>query len=174
MEMDFNKEFKPIAKMLKSAYTYNSFMPDEYSVNLWYVMLKDLPVEDVKQAVINYVKTESRPPSISDIREGVAALYVNNDHWGDAWETVLKAINKHGYYGEEAALSELTDEAAAAVKSIGWKNLCSSDNTVADRAHFLKIYEIETKRKKESIALGAGSKAVLETKKKLSLPVKDD
>ena len=46
----------------------------------------------------------------------------------------------------------------ACVKRLGWKELCMSENPVADRANFRMIYEQIQQQKKETTALPAGLK----------------
>ena len=56
----------------------------------------------------------------------------------EAWGIVLKEIQRVGFYRSPT----FTDPVIAkAVDCIGWQTLCSSDNQVADRAHFGKVYE---------------------------------
>ena len=56
----------------------------------------------------------------------------------EAWEEVTRLIRSTGPY---RAPAYSCDTVRRAVQSIGWRQLCDSDNPAADRAHFLKIYE---------------------------------
>lgn len=56
---------------------------------------------------------------------------------GDAWGIVLKEIAATGYYGKPRFDCKLI---ARTVENIGWAYLCSSEDQMADRAHFMKMY----------------------------------
>jgi len=43
---------------------------------------------------------------------------------------------------------------------LGWRELCSSENQVADRAHFMKIYEAELAREIANAALLPAARAL--------------
>ena len=50
-------------------------------------------------------------------------------------------------------MDSLDKTTKAAVKAMGFKTLCMSQNVMADRAHFQKIYERLEKEEKETRAL---------------------
>jgi hypothetical protein len=50
-----------------------------------------------------------------------------------------------------------------AVKRMGWRELCMSENNMADRAHFLRIYETMEKRTKEDNLLPVALKNAIAT-----------
>lgn len=66
---------------------------------------------------------------------------------GEAWGDVQRAIQKYGYYRADEAMTSLSGPTKEAVERIGFRELCLGDNTVANRAHFFKIYDAILQRK---------------------------
>ena len=61
--------------------------------------------------------------------------------WSDGWEEVLRAISKYGMYSETEALQSMSELTRKAVKRLGFKSICISENIMADRANFRMIFE---------------------------------
>lgn len=53
----------------------------------------------------------------------------------------MKAIGNFGSYREEEALESMSEITRKAVKKLGFRNICLSENSTADRANFRTIYE---------------------------------
>lgn len=66
----------------------------------------------------------------------------------EAWGQVLKQIGSVGYYSKPSFDSPLITKA---VNAMGWQSLCLSENQVADRAHFVKVYEQLLSRAEEDL-----------------------
>lgn len=144
------KEFAMISSAIKACYPWANVMPDDVSTDIWYGMLKDLDYKVVSNAVQSYIATNKMPPSIADIRElssQITSIKVLD--YGEAWETVLKAIRRYGYMQEIEALESLDDLTRKCVRRIGWQNICMSENIVADRANFRMMYEQEQQQQKK-------------------------
>ena len=125
-------------------------------IELWSVMFADDEVDHVKTALYKQIATRAFPPAIADIRK--AMLFVtetNENDLGEAWGEVMKAVRNFGYIRETEALESLNSITRKAVESMGWQNICMSENLMADRAHFFKIYETMEKRDKENMLLPA-------------------
>lgn len=131
---------------------------EEIMVNVWHELLKDYPYELVMLSSQNHIKSSKFQPTIHDIIDGITQ-YQNLDKVDGmtAWGTVVKAIRSYGYYRQVEALNSLPKETRDIVESIGWQNLCMSENDMADRAHFIKAYEANQKREKQ-VALMGGEK----------------
>ena len=105
-------------------------------------MVEDLDARALEVAATTWIKTHSERPSIADLRKAVAANqataasspYLDPD---EAWAHVETSITRVGGYSEFPDTHPLVAET---VRAIGWQRLCQSDNTVADRAHFLQLY----------------------------------
>ena len=150
-EMDFMK----IVATMKSIWPSESFLPDEYSIKVWYKLLSDIPYTNLGTAVHMLAVRTKFPPSVAEIREMVCQAQSVGEDWSEAWGNVLKAIGRFGQYQEEEAMAVLSDKAAAVVRQLGWKSLCQSDNLVADRAHFQRAYETLQRREKDMAVLPA-------------------
>lgn len=88
---------------------------------------------------------------------------------GVAWETVQNEIRRVGHI---AAPEFMDDTVEAAVKAIGWRELCLADNQGVVRSNFFKIYaEIAQQKDRARLEelsqmrpqLGSGEKPELES-----------
>lgn len=149
-----DKEFETIALAIKAAYPNSNVLPDKYAMKTWYRALSDLDYHVAENAVWEHISTSVFPPSIAEIREKCTARRSPMvTEWGEAWEEVLQVIRKYGSYREEEAVASLSRLTAIAVRRMGFKNLCQSENPVADRAHFQRIYEGMVKEEKRQTQL---------------------
>jgi len=126
------------------------------TAELWAEMLSDIGIDVARLALKRLIATCKFPPTIAEMRESVAAvLYVPTPDSGDAWGEVLAAIREYGYYRPEEALASLREPVRLVVQRMGWRELCISETGMADRAHFLRIYEAMTMRTQEQRLLPA-------------------
>ena len=128
---------------------YADMTPESLKIcaDTWTVMLSDTSLEIATLALQRLIATSKFPPTIAELRESISA--VRNPQLpdsGEAWGEVLEAIRLYGYYRPEEALSSLREPVREAVRRMGWRDLCMSENGMADRAHFLRIYETMEKR----------------------------
>ena len=65
----------------------------------------------------------------------------------EAWEEAEQQICSAGIYKPPVFSCDLVRRVA---RSIGWLQLCSSENPAADRAHFLRLYESMRGKQKEA------------------------
>lgn len=119
-------------------------------VNAWHSMLGDYDAGIVHVAFKKYAALNTWPPSPNEILTAVAEIQHPEDNLGadEAWGMVLQAIRKFGYNNESAALESLPQMVAETVKSMGWLELCMSENAAVDRGQFRKAYEARAQRKK--------------------------
>lgn len=143
------KEFAQIVLGIKAAYPNATVLEEDTAKDLWYLALGDLDYPVVHNAVMEHICTQKWPPSIAEIREKCTEQLFDIPDWGEAWESVLRAISRYGYMQEIEALSSLDDLTRIAVKRIGFRNICMSENIVADRANFRNIYEGMLKEEKK-------------------------
>jgi len=103
------------------------------------VKLCDIPVS-VLIVVLDQCGAEMKWfPSVAEIREK-ARLLTSQDALPafQAWAIVQKAFSETRW----GHSPEFNDPIIAeAVRCLGWNELCNSENQVADRAHFAKIYD---------------------------------
>ena len=136
------EEFKVLCKGMKAVYAQPTFLPDADAFNVWYSLLKDLDYQVANAAIQKYMLTNKFPPTIADIREQAASVTVGEKPlWSDGWEEVIMAIRRFGSYRETEALESMTETTRMAVQRLGFRNLCMSENEMADRANFRMIFE---------------------------------
>jgi hypothetical protein len=151
--------------------TYPRFYADippediKISVDTWTLMLSDTSFEVAQVALQRLIATSKFPPTIAEMRESISAVrYPSMLDSGEAWGEVTEAIRNYGYYRQEEAMASMCEPVRLAVQRMGWRELCMSENGMADRAHFLRIYESMVKRTKEEnqlpIALKEAIKAI--------------
>lgn len=140
------KEFALIIAALKSAYrNFGVETPSE--LEFWYEMLSDIDYKILKTAVKKYIVESTFPPTIADLRKStVNTLEPARLSADEAWGQVTKAIHQFGYYNQDDALGSMDHEVALLVKRFGWQELCVSENQMADRAHFIKLWQIQQEK----------------------------
>lgn len=134
-------------------------------LNLWYAMFKDDDKKDVNRALYKLIATSQYPPTIADIRKALKeTTMVPTLTGGEAWGQVQNAIHNFGYRQKEKALAEMSETTRRVVDCMGWETLCTSDveNTMADRAHFLKIYQSIESRTSEQALIPQALKAQID------------
>jgi hypothetical protein len=141
------EEFKILVKGMKAVYTAPTFIPDQDAFNMWYALLGDLSYDACAMAIKKYMLTNKFPPTVAEIREMVSGI-VNGDPltWGESWERALSAVRKYGSYNKMEALDSLDSLTRKCVESIGYMELCMSENIMVERAHFQKVFEVFAKR----------------------------
>lgn len=148
------KEFGIFASALRTYYPKEKILPNEQALELWYRQLKDIPYKLAEVTLAKWVATNKWSPSIADIREQAAGITQGEAiGWGEAWESVLKAIGSYGAYRESEALASMDDLTQKIVRRLGFKNLCLSEEIQVDRANFRMIYEQEQERQKQDAQL---------------------
>lgn len=144
------EEFSLWASAVKTYYPQSQVLPNAQAMELWYRQLQDLPYQVACAILEKWVATEKWPPSIADIR-GLAAT-VNMGEvptWAEAWQKANNAIRRYGSYSEKEALESLDPLTRKTVECLGYRELCLSENQIADRANFRQAYETLAKRQME-------------------------
>jgi len=144
--------------VLKATYPrfYTNMKADETEVivSVWSEMLSDIDDNIATVALKRLIATNKFPPTIAELLESVRAVkYIPLPDAGQAWEEINQAISNFGYYrGEEAMASFSCDTTRQVVKRMGWRELCSAplEHEMANRAHFLKMWDSMTERIKEN------------------------
>lgn len=143
------QEFMKIASAIKTSYPTVKVLQDKASMDIWYMMLRDLDYRVCQNAVLELISTLKFPPTIAEIREKCSRLTSPEvKDWGEAWEEVQRSIGRHGMYQAQEALNNFDELTRKCVNRIGYINICTSDNITADRANFRMIYETEANRKR--------------------------
>jgi hypothetical protein len=108
-------------------------------VDTFAALLDDLSYEQVNAAVRVLLQTRTWMPSVADIRQTVleferGPVRAGGQGWGD----FLAAVGRYGAYRSPQFDDPLV---ARVVAALGWKELCLSENQVADRARFVELYD---------------------------------
>lgn len=120
--------------------------------SLFEAFLHDVPAEVGLRAVSTWIATESKPPSIAQLRHAVAVAGGTAAPGVDeAWAEVRRELGRVGSHGVPRWSHPAVRDAVAA---IGWGALCASIAPAIDRAHFAKAYEAATRRSVTSRAQG--------------------
>jgi hypothetical protein len=123
---------------------------EEAVTMLWLKMLEDTPFFIAEAAIEKYIAESTYPPTIADIRARIADITVFREKTPiEAWGDVCQAIRRFGHPRPKEAMLSLTPITQKVVESIGYMTLCRSENEMADRAHFLKVYEVLAKRERD-------------------------
>lgn len=141
------EEFKILVKGMKAVYAAPTFIPDQDAFNMWYALMGDLNYDVCAMAIKKYMLTNKFPPTVAEIRE-LATNIVSGDPltWGESWERALAAVRKYGSYNKMDALNSLDSITRKCVESIGYMELCMSENIMVERAHYQKVFEVFAKR----------------------------
>jgi len=137
-----------IAIALASCPTAASFLDADAVKGMraaWLMLLEDIPSEEAMPALKRYLGDPSnagRIPSPGHIRAIVdEARHGQRRSGGDAWGDVVAAIGAQGRNRTPRFADALT---AFVVSRLGWVHLCDSENAVADRAQFVRLYDAES------------------------------
>jgi hypothetical protein len=127
--------FAQVAQVLRAVYFKSAVSDDTWLA--YFMALADIPDESLIQAVSEHIANEDDFPTIAGLRRlALAGQYPSP---GDAWGEVMRQMQAVGRYRTPAFSHALILQAVEHLG--GWHALCVSDNLVADRAHFLRLYE---------------------------------
>lgn len=106
---------------------------------MWRAGLADLDFEEARAAVDRIIKTETFLPKVATVRNAIITVTRGQARTGaEAWNDVQKAVSKYGIYRtpkfDDPIVSRVVD-------ALSWRELCNSENAVADRARFIDAYD---------------------------------
>lgn len=118
---------------------YPNTTPSEVTFGVYVEILADIPLDDLNTVILQCIREGGAfPPSAGQLRERwrtltqPAQLAIT-----DAWAMVMAEMRRVGSWGTPAFADPLVDRV---VRAMGWLTLCQSEDGMADRAHFLKLY----------------------------------
>lgn len=140
-----DKQITGALGVLAAGYPHFNLTPE--TIRVYQRTLTDIPGEVLDQAVMHLLTTSKFFPSVAEIREACFGIMTNAAEIPsafEAWQEVQDQIALCGDYfrydnGRKPSYSHPL--VSKAVEIMGYQNLCMSDNMVADRAHFFKVYE---------------------------------
>lgn len=146
-------EWMKIAAAINTYYPKDKPFPNKEAVQLWYEEFKDLPYEAVATGLRRHVNVSKWCPTIAELKEAIVTNVAGQKDWGAAWDECVAAIGRFGQYQEEAALESMTPITRQVVKRLGFRDLCVSEDQMADRANFRMIFEQVVGNEYEKAAL---------------------
>lgn len=144
------REALTIVAALQGAYPRPEVTPK--TVKIYAEILLPLEYPAVRHAVERLLLTAKFLPTIAEIRDAVTANAA--PEWptpGDAWARVMHLVRKVGSYGTLPSATPFDRMVKRCIEGIGgWTYLCEeTENVMADRAHFLRVYEQNVAREKQ-------------------------
>ena len=155
------KEWGILVKAMKAVYADPKFLPDEYSAEVWFRLVKDINYKDAENAIQKHMASSPYPPTIADIRKGAAemASQASGDTEIDAltaWAMVRKAAQNSNYHSEE----EFEKLPSAVQQAVGhpdnlkeWASMDSESFDTVEQSHFIRAYRSVLERRKTTDSL---------------------
>lgn len=140
-------EFRKFFKYISSVTTDTNPSPERTQV--YWDILNDLPFDVAMTAGRKVIATLENPfLPMPAVFRGMALQVTGQTvpSAPDAYAEVLRAIRNFGSYRETEALASLAPMTQKAVKAIGWKDLCLSEEPDVIRGQFRMAYEALEKR----------------------------
>ena len=107
--------------------------------NVWFEMLKPYNADVIFSNLMNHIKTNQYPPSISQLIPQAEPVDANAE-----FNEVIRIVAHYGYYRQREALEEMTDAQREAVRAIGYDRICQNAPESL-RREFITVYKpIET------------------------------
>jgi hypothetical protein len=124
----------------------------DFTLEVYCRALMDIDIGLLRSAAMQHISSSKWFPSVAELREAALSIITHGDESAEeAWGKVKQAIRAYGSYREPQFEN---DKIAQSVKIMGWLNLCMSENEVADRAHFFKIYQsVQNRERFDAISL---------------------
>ena len=121
--------------------------------------LLDIDGNLLEAAAMQHISASKWFPAVSELREAALSIITHGEESPEeAWGEVKKAFRVYGSYREPIFSNA---KIAQTVKIMGWMNLCMSENEIADRAHFFKIYQsVQAREHFNSIAMPEVKQAI--------------
>jgi hypothetical protein len=156
-----HKEFVGVMAFLSAAYP--RYQLTDETLEAYRAIVGDLSVDLLRAAALQIASRDSPWfPSAGELRSAAFRLLEREagvPSAGEAWGEVVRLIGTDGHIRVPEFSNPLIKMAVDGVG--GWRELCFSENSVADRARFLQVYEVLAKREREAaVQLPAVAEAV--------------
>lgn len=142
----------------------------EQTITLYLEFLLDLPYQAGKAGALALIAKSKWFPSIAELRQQALSFTPESDvpNAADAWGEVIQQIRAEGWYGKPKFSHAAIEKT---VRSIGWRELCMSENAAVDRAHFIKLYELYRDREATRTLLIPEAKRLLGELQGVVIPI---
>ena len=162
-----------IAEMMLILHTaYPHYRGKKDTARVYAELLADIPDDLLIAGAKAHASTGKFFPSVAELREAAFDLQARAQgipNAAEAWGEVMHQVRNVGSYGRPEFSAPLIYSAVDALG--GWKALCASDNNVADRAHFLKIYgSLQERSQRDTAMLPEVRGVIAEMAEKMRMP----
>jgi hypothetical protein len=134
--------------ILANAYPQDAERWTPERTQVWSAMLADLEYEELKGAIVEWVRGERWPPTIADLVERANGIEPRSAL--EAWGEVQRQIVATGSWGSPVFDDPLIQSALAAIG--GWISVCRTENLPSERARFVQAYEVYARRAHRELA----------------------
>ena len=140
--------------MIILAAAYPRFTATADTGRVYAELLRDIPDDLLIAATKQHATSSKWFPSVAELRQ--AAFNIRAKSLGipspaEAWGEVMREMRRVGSWGSPEFSTLLIADTVDGLG--GWDALCRSENNVADRAHFLKIYGALLERHDQDAAM---------------------
>ena len=142
-------EFSAVMAVL--ATSYPNFKLTVETMTVYKQLLSDIPVDYLKAGCLKHATENKWFPSVAELRAAAFDVMTNKPTIPsafEAWQEVRESILKYGRDRKPLFSHPVIERS---VNVMGWKELCLSENSDYDRAHFFKVYESMLYRAEESV-----------------------
>lgn len=141
-----------VLRMLSQSYP-DRFKLGEDTLTIWHRLLVDLPDDALMAAAIDHTTHSVFPPAVAELRNACFRMVEpETPTAGEAWAKIITAVNRFGTgdvprYGSSLPGAQTPEDYLGpmlwrCVGALGgWRYVCLSENGMADRAHFTRIYD---------------------------------
>ena len=117
-------------------------------------LLRHLSGDELRQAAELHMARSPYFPKANELLEAAAELRTKWSIFpdaGEAWAEVCAEMQRAGHMGQPRFASPLTAEVVQRIG--GWRQVCLSDNQIAERARFMDTYAALLQRAKDAARL---------------------
>ena len=173
-------EFYKIVQGLKSIYSDPKYIADEFAMDMWYDLLKDLTYDIASKAIRAYMQSEKFPPTPADIRN--YALRITSPVSTDmseirAWSIVRKALSNGTYGADEefAKFPEIIKKVVGTPDRLReWAQLDIDEVENVVGSHFMRNYKAQVEIKRKDDVLDDGLSNAIRRMREPDVPLVEE
>ena len=135
-------ETAALVSRLKASYPRQPISED--TIRAYCEALADLDADRAALAVACHIRTSPYFPAISEICQACAEESCAAPTAAEAWDEVTRAVSRVGQYRLPTWSHPVICKCVDGIG--GWIALCQSENAVADRSQFMRLYADERPR----------------------------
>lgn len=155
---------QPILKQLFVGFPSTEI--SEATVAVYLRLLADIPPAEL-QVIVDQCLVECKfLPTVAELRERHRTLTATHSQLtaAEAWGLVMGELRRVGSYGAPSFTDART---AQVVRTMGWRELCISEQPGVDRAQFMRMYDQLTTRDEQDQRLLPQARALANSRRLL-------